>query len=462
MSRLVAVSNRVALPTRREASQGGLAVGLLSALQESGGLWFGWNGKTARASEVAVTTVEEGGVTYATLPLSRREHRDYYLGFANRMLWPLFHYRLNLLHYRPRQFEAYLAVNERFAQELTPLLRPNDLIWVHDYHLMPLGNALRGRGVDQRVGFFLHTPFPPLDVLRALPPARRFIRDLLAYDLVGFQTDIEVRGFLESVRHFFPEAVTEAETHLQFGGRRIIVDSFPIGVDVDEIQRMVESGRNRKHSRRLAESLSGRRLILGVDRLDYSKGLAERVHAYARLLKLWPEYRRRVVFLQIAPPSRSEVPEYEQIRHELSALAGELMSRYADYDWLPLRYLNRGFPRRSIMSFLARADVGFLTPLRDGMNLVAKEFIAAQDPEDPGVLVLSSMTGAAQELTDAVIVNPYDIDQIAEGLAQALAMPLEERKARWEHMIERLRAYDIHRWSGDFIDRLGVSRSVLD
>jgi trehalose 6-phosphate synthase len=456
VSRLVAVSNRVALPTGRAASRGGLAVGLLSALEESGGLWFGWNGKKAKASELEVSTVVENGVTYATMPLSHKEHRDYYLGFSNRMLWPLFHYRLNLLHFSKRQLEAYLEVNDRFARELVRLLRSDDLIWVHDYHLIPLGDLLRERGVDQRIGFFLHTPFPPLDVLRALPQAKGFVRRLLAYDVVGFQTDIEVRGFLESVEHFFPEAVGEKRELLRFEGRHIVVDSFPIGVDVDEIQRMVEAGKGRKHSRRLEESLTGTRLILGVDRLDYSKGLAERVRAYARLLENWPEYRHKIVFLQIAPPSRSDVPEYEQIRHDLSALAGELMSRYADYDWLPLRYLNRGFPRASIMSFLARADIGFLTPLRDGMNLVAKEFVAAQDPDDPGMLVLSSMTGAARELTDAIIVNPYDIDAIAAGLARALAMPREERRVRWRRMIERLRAYDIHRWSHDFMDRLGA------
>ncbi|MDE2092122.1 MAG: trehalose-6-phosphate synthase [Gammaproteobacteria bacterium] len=457
MSRLVAVSNRVALPGKRGSAAGGLATGLLAAMHQEGGLWFGWNGNIAEKSGDLIETFNDDNINYATMPLTRREFENYYLGFSNSVLWPLCHSRLNLLRYSRPQYDTYLGVNQRLVRLLLPQLKHDDLIWVHDYHFIPFGALLRAAGIKQCIGFFLHVPFPSPDVLRALPVYVRMLNDLLQYDLLGFQTDIDVQAFLGAVQLFIPEARVHGDG-VQVDGRTVAVRAFPIGIEVDEVARMSKSGRQGLHGRRLQASLTGRKLIIGVDRLDYSKGLPERIRAYGRFLEMQPEFHRQVVLLQIAPLSRTEVPEYEDIRSELNAIAGDIHARFAEYDWLPLRYMTRGFQRGTIMGFLSLARVALVTPLRDGMNLVAKEYIAAQSEEDPGVLLLSSLAGAAQELKDAIIVNPYDIDGVAAGLGQALTMPLEERRMRWSKMLAVLRSRDIYHWVAEFLEALRAAR----
>ena len=455
MSRLVIVSNRVALPGRRGGGQGRLATGLVGALAAQGGLWFGWNG---RLSDAPATPLLEHDppITYALTPLSHREFEGYYIGFANRCLWPVFHAQLHLMHYEPDDLSIYLEVSWRWAGELVPLLGPGDLIWVHDYHLIPLGCALRAQGVTSPIGFFLHTPFPGVDLLRALPGKHRLVEMLLGYDLIGFQTPLDCQSFYRTLAFFLPEAHREAGG-VRYRGHLTRVDCFPIGIAVEEVGQLARSGRHNRHGQRLEASLTGRRLILGIDRLDYSKGLANRFRAYERLLERWPEFQRQVVLLQIAPLSRTEVPEYGAIRSQLNAIVGDIHARYAEYDWMPLRYMTRGFPRSTILGFLRQAEVGFITPLRDGMNLVAKEYVAAQDPEHPGVLVLSGLAGASQELEEALIVNPYDIEEMAGALAKALAMGLEERCQRFQAMMERLRRGDLRHWITSFRDALAAT-----
>lgn len=453
MSRLVVVSNRVALPKGRQQSQGGLAVAMEAAMRQSGGLWFGWDGQVddARAQE-APRLQEQAGIKYATVSLSQRDYQDYYAGFANRMLWPLFHYRMNFIHSHRQYQEAYFRVNRRFAHDLLPLLQTDDLIWVHDYHFLALGDELRQAGVAQPIGFFLHTPFPSWDVLRALPGHEELLRALCAYDLIGFQTRIEQDNFLECLHQ---SRIGEVRGNVVgHAHHRSWVEAFPIGVDVDEVAATARKGRPSASGKRLLSSLAGRRLIIGVDRLDYSKGLPERFQAYEDLLDRHPERRREVVFMQIAPPTRADVPEYKEIRRTLERYAGHINGRFADYDWVPLRYLNRGFNRSTVLGFLSMAQVGFVTPLRDGMNLVAKEYVAAQNPHEPGVLVLSHLAGAAQELDAAVLVNPYDIADVTAGLQRALGMSNEERKERWTAMLAVLRRNDIHIWRERFLDRL--------
>ncbi len=457
MTRLVAVSNRVALPGKRSSAQGGLATGLLAAMHKQGGLWFGWSGRITDKLGNKPEILDADGIQYATAPLTRREFEDYYLGFSNSALWPLCHSRLSLLRYSKRQYQAYMHVNQRFAQLLLPLLKSDDLIWVHDYHFMSFASALRAAGARQRLGFFLHVPFPPPDVLRALPVHEQLLSNLLNYDLLGFQTDMDRKAFLHAIDMLYPQADIR-DDRVRVRNRSVRLGTFPIGIDVDSVARMAKERRNGLHGRRLQATLTGRQLIIGVDRLDYSKGLPERFRAYGRLLELQPEYRRNVVLLQIAPLSRAEVPEYEDIRQQLNTIAGDIHARFAEYDWLPLRYMTTGFQRSTIMGFLSLARVGLVTPLRDGMNLVAKEYIAAQPADEPGMLVLSSLAGAAQELEDAIIVNPYDIDGVAAGLAQALAMPKEERQVRWAKMMSVLRARDIYRWVADYLDALRATR----
>ena len=453
MSRLVAVSNRVALPGKRGSAQGGLASGLLSAMRGRGGLWFGWNGKTGDRTGGAPELYSEDGVTFATVPLSRSDFEQYYSGFANSMLWPLCHSRLGLLRYHQADYESYMNVNRTFARQLLPMLRADDLVWVHDYHFIPLGAKLRESGAVQPLGFFLHIPFPFPDALRALPHHVELMHALLAYDVLGFQTRLDVDGFLACVAFACPDARIDGD-RVTIGDHSVLVHAFPIGIDVNGATRMAREGRQGTHGKRLEASLTGRRLIIGVDRLDYSKGLPERLHAYGRMLEMHPSHRRNVVLLQIAPLSRTEVAEYDDIRRELNAIAGDIHARFAEYDWLPLRYMTNGFQRSTIMGFLSLARIGLVTPMRDGMNLVAKEYCAAQPEDDPGALVLSSLAGAAQELKDAIIVNPYDVDGVAAAMAHGLSMPLEERRERMARMLAVLRAGDIHHWVRSFLDAM--------
>nr|WP_242464447.1 trehalose-6-phosphate synthase [Halorhodospira abdelmalekii] len=442
---MVTISNRVALPSQLQAAQGGLAVGLRAALEESGGIWYGWDGGVdERITGPRAPRVQtHNSVRYATLRLSRTEYDRYYLGFANRVLWPLFHYRMSFVHCRNPLLEGYWEVNRLFAEHLPSLLDGDEIIWVHDYHFIPCGELLREQGVTAPIGFFLHTPFPPWDIIRALPDHSRFLRALCRYDLIGFQTTIDRDNFLDCLRHLDPQPTPLPRAEV-----------FPIGIDVDQVANAARRGFNSQQGRRLEQSLRDRRLIIGVDRLDYSKGLRNRFEAYESLLEQHSEHRSDIVFLQIAPVSRGDVPEYEEIRQHLEYMAGHINGRFAEYDWVPLRYLNRGFHRTNVLGFLARSHVGLVTPMRDGMNLVAKEFVAAQNPENPGALVLSLHAGAAQELDSALLVNPYNVDDVVDGLHRALTMPLAERHERWQAMMASLRRNDIHRWRTDFVDAL--------
>jgi len=331
--RLVVVSNRVAVPTSLRGSQGGLAVGVLAALREQGGLWFGWDGRTLEHTPTGVKTTEQDNITFATVSLSKRDYDAYYKGFANQVLWPLFHYRLNLMDFQRGYLLGYQRVNAQFAAGLRSLVEPDDLVWIHDYHCIPLGEELRNAGLMQRLGFFLHIPFPPFDVLRACPCHIALLRWLCAYDLVGFQTAYDQRAFLDAVTCGLGAKVRGDEVTLN--GYRLRTGVYPIGIDVEEVATQAARGRVGKQGRRLQDSLGGRQLITGVDRLDYSKGLMERFRAFGRLLENYPSNRNQVVFLQIAQPSRSDVPEYDEIRHTLDGVAGEINGRYSEYDWTP-------------------------------------------------------------------------------------------------------------------------------
>jgi trehalose 6-phosphate synthase len=457
--RLVVVSNRVAMAEPGGKSTGGLAVGILAALKRSGGIWFGWSGEVTDETPAAAEIVESRDITYGTLDLARKDYDQYYNGFANRVLWPLFHYRAGLIDFQRADFSGYLRVNEQFARHLAPLLKPGDVVWVHDYHLMPLGAALRELGVEQPIGFFLHTPFPAAEVLRMLPPHAKLMRALCTYDLVGFQTEIDLNGFRDYITRYAGGQMMASGEVAAFG-RRLRAAAFPIGIDVDAIAEQAAESVDGRQMKRLTESLSERALILGVDRLDYSKGLLERFKAFERLLQLFPETRGRVTYMQIAPPTRSEVPEYLQIRRSLEAAAGHINGRFAEFDWTPVRYLNKTFNQRTLSGFLRHARVGLVTPMRDGMNLVAKEYVAAQDPNDPGVLVLSCFAGSARELEDAVLVNPLDIDGVAEAIHDALAMPLAERVERCRAMMATLRRNDITTWRDSFVAALSEAAAA--
>jgi len=452
LRRLVAVSNRVSIPKRGTAA-GGLAVGLLEAMQARGGTWFGWNGETTQGRPGPSELVTQGPVGYLTTTLSESEYRDYYLGFCNSVLWPLFHFFIGEFRYSEAQYEAFQRVNQRMACELVEHLRDDDLIWVHDYHLIPMARKLRDAGARQPVGFFLHIPFPSFEVLRVLPVHAELLQSLLAYDVIGFQTAADLAAFRVGVCAIWPEAGI-ADDCIVVGNRRVVTVVNPIGVDVDTVQAQAAEAMHTEECRRMVAGLLGRRLMVGVDRLDYSKGLVQRFRAYERFLETHPENCNRVTFMQIAPLSRTDVRAYSEIRRELEQATGRTNGRFGDTDWTPIRYLNRNFPRDTLMGFLRNALIGIVTPLRDGMNLVAKEFVSAQDPADPGVLVLSSLAGAARELDAAVLVNPYDSRGVAHAIQLALNMPLGERRERHHSMLAILRKHSLQAWHGRFVDTL--------
>jgi len=461
MSRLVAVSNRISLP-RRGTAPGGLAVGLLAAMQARGGLWFGWDGETTKSAHEGPSVTRKGDIHFASTTLDESEYCDFYLGFCNSVLWPLFHYFIDDFRYSETQYEAFSQVNARFARELAPLLEPSDVIWVHDFHLIPLAQKLREAGVRQPCGFFLHIPFPNIEVLRVLPIFGDLLQSLLAYDVVGFQTKTDLDAFRGAVAHVWGQDLIARDGVIVFGGRTIVTEVFPIGVDVESIQREAIDSLSGDECKKMMAGLLGRRLMVGVDRLDYSKGLVQRFRAYERFLETHPENCNRVTFLQIAPLSRTDVRAYSEIRRSLEQTTGRINGRFADTDWTPIRYLNRNFPHDVLMGFLRCALVGIATPVRDGMNLVAKEFVAAQDPSDPGVLVLSNMAGAAHELNAAVLVNPYDTRGMAHAIQQAFTMSLSERRDRHQSMMTTLRQNCIHAWHSRFVEALDRSRESYD
>lgn len=437
---------------------GGLAVGILGALRATGGLWFGWNGQTTDAEPVDAEFAIRDGLTFATIPLPQRLLEKHYAGFSNGTLWPLFHYFLAGFRYDDAEHAAYEEASSLFARILGPLLRPADLVWVHDYQLIPLGQKLRALGVRQPIGFFLHVPFPHFEVLRALPVHVQLVRALLEYDVVGFQTETDRQSFLGSVRALWGDDRVRRDGTVVVAARTVVTDVFPIGVDVEGTARRATRACASAPVQRMINGLVGRQLIIGVGRLDYSKGLLERFLAYRNFLEDFPDEIGRVTYLQIAPLGRQNVQAYSQIRDALEQSSGRTNGRFADTDWTPIRYLNRNFPHSTLMGFLRSAQVCLVPPLRDGMNLVAKEFVAAQDPGDPGVLILSDRAGAACELTDALLVNPYDAKGIARAMRAALSMPLLERLVRHGKLLSTLRKNDIFRWHARFVDALAKSR----
>lgn len=451
--RLVCVSNRITLP-RKAAAPGGLAVGVLSALRKTGGLWFGWGGEIDREDRNEADLHVREGVTYATIGLRQRDYELYYNGFSNETLWPLFHYLLRDFRFSAEEHAMYEQVNRQFVTKLLPLLKADDLIWIHDYQLIPMARLLREAGCKQPIGFFLHIPFPHIDMLRALPSHAELLRDLATYDVVGFQTDQDLRAFQSGIEYLFGRECLRDNGRIVIGERVILADTFPIGVDVDAVQAEAAQARTSEAVQRTMDSLVGRKLMMGVDRLDYSKGLVERFAAYRQFLETFPENAGRITYIQIAPLSRAEVRAYAEIRNSLEQAAGQTNGRFGDTDWTPIRYLNRNFPHATLMGFLRASQVGIVTPVRDGMNLVAKEYLAAQDEQDPGVLILSSLAGAARELSAALQVNPYDSRAVAMAIQNALAMPLGERRERYATMMEVLRRNDIHAWAGRFTQAL--------
>ncbi|NTZ44439.1 MULTISPECIES: alpha,alpha-trehalose-phosphate synthase [Lelliottia] len=448
MGRLVVVSNRIAPPDDKKSSAGGLAVGILGALKSAGGLWFGWSGDVGNEDQ-PLKKVTQGNITWASFNLGEKDYEEYYSQFSNAVLWPAFHYRLDLVKFQRESFEGYMRVNALLADKLLPLIEEDDILWIHDYHLIPFASELRKRGVNNRIGFFLHIPFPTPEIFNALPPHEELLEGLCDYDLLGFQTENDRLAFLDSVSGKTRVTTRSGKSHTAWG-KAFNTEVYPIGIEPDEIATDA-SGPLPPKLAQLKSELKNVKNIFSVERLDYSKGLPERFLAYERLLDKFPQHHGKIRYTQIAPTSRGEVQAYQDIRHQLETEAGRINGRYGQLGWTPLYYLNQHFDRKVLMKVFRYSEVGLVTPLRDGMNLVAKEYVAAQDPKDPGVLVLSQFAGAANELSSALIVNPYDSDDVANALDRALTMPLTERIARHAEMMKVIRENDINHWQEHFI-----------
>ncbi|WP_051615382.1 trehalose-6-phosphate synthase [Phyllobacterium sp. UNC302MFCol5.2] len=453
MERLVVVSNRTADLGGKTLS-GGLAVGIVDALKSSGGMWMGWNGDIvdkSRSMDARVETYDN--VASLTMPLTKEEHNNYYLGFANKVLWPTFHYRLDLMDYRTEFARSYARVNGKFADILHPHLRDDDLVWVHDYHLIPLASELRAKGCNHKIGFFLHIPFPPSDIFSAIPRHQWLRECLLQFDLIGFQTQNDADNFCRylkgnsDVKFLSPDRI-------RWHDRTIKIGHFPIGIDVDQFAAMAQETDEEIQLERKRRSLLKRFQVISADRLDYSKGLPQRMKAFRKFLDTSPEYRGHAEYLQVASPSREDVTAYSDIRGELEQLSGAVNGKHADINWAPIQYINQSISRERLALLFRCSLIGLITPLRDGMNLVAKEYIAAQDDEDPGILILSRFAGAAEELGDALIVNPYDVNEVAQAIKKAATMPMDERKARHRNLLNQISTNNADLWQRRYVAAL--------
>jgi trehalose 6-phosphate synthase len=444
LSRLVMVSNRV-IDLNAATQAGGVSVAIYDTLARHPGFWFGWNGKIEEENDtVAPVTTTGDGHTTITVSLTADDYNDYYLGYSNSVLWPVFHNRLDLAQFEAGYYARYVAVNAKLADVLAPLIEPDDVIWIHDYHLLPMALELRRRGIENPIGYFLHIPVGSAQALLAIPEYRELARSLSAYDLIGLQTPGDVRNLID----FLLQSVSG---RLLPSGRIRVFDAeldigcFPVGIEPREFA-------SPDHPDQIESSEPSR--IIGIDRLDYTKGLPQKFRAFGKLLEEYPEYRRRIVLSQFAPPTRESVEAYADIKSELESLSGSINGRYGELDWVPINYIHRTMPRNELRDIYRSSRVGWVTPLMDGMNLVAKEFVASQNPQDPGVLILSKFAGAAAQLTDAVLVNPYDINDMTQGLRTALEMPAEERLARHEKLATVVRESDSAAWSSSYYSAL--------
>ncbi|MGE0159538.1 MAG: trehalose-phosphatase [Gemmatimonadales bacterium] len=455
---LLVVSNRlpdlrapVSPEEERKRSVGGLVGALEPVLAARHGLWMGWSGRTTNDDPGRLKIATDPSTQLAWFDLPTDLQDAYYNGFCNRCLWPLLHSLPERAHFSDAAWTAYADVNDRVAEAAARLVDPGSAVWAHDFHLLGLGAGLRRRGHGGPLGLFLHVPFPSGDLFRLCPWAAQLVDGMLAFDVIGFQTNHDVRNFLGVVGSLSPASVSDDV--VETSGRRTRVHAFPIGI-IPEAFESEEDDDQSDETTALLRSLAGRRLVIGVDRLDYTKGIPERLEAFALLLQTFPEWRGKVSLIQISVPTRGDVLEYQEQRHRVEAAVGRINGEFGEADWTPVRYLYRSYRRHDLSRFYREADVCLVTPLRDGMNLVAKEFVAAQDPERPGVLVLSLFAGAAYELTDAVLTNPWHREGMARDMNRALRMAEEERKSRYTKLIAAVQRTTATTWAESFVGML--------
>ena len=462
--RLVVVSNRlpsieppVGEDEGRDTPVGGLVSALRSALEKRGGLWVGWSGRVADQTAQTPPTISEiGPIQLASVELTRNETNLFYNVFCNRTLWPLLHSFPTKMTVRHDAYRAYMRTNRKYGEVLASMLRDDDLVWVHDFHLLPLGHELRRLGWQGEIGCFLHTPFPSAEVFTVLPWAPQILQMLLDYDLFGVQTRRYLGNLFDSMATELNGAVIGRD--FVCGGRSLRANAWPIGIDAEAFQQMASQRQETPTGVFLHRISPAHKIVLGVDRLDYTKGIVQRLLTFEHLLEHYPALRGKVSLVQISAPSRSRVPEYVEERQKVNQLVGRINGRFSDAAWVPVRYLYRSFPQHELAAFYREAEVGLITPLRDGMNLVAKEFVASQG-DDPGVVVLSKFCGAADTMKQALIVSPYDIESTAAAIHRALRMSRRERRSRWDVLMQEVRTFTAEAWSDSFLDDLETGGS---
>ena len=473
--RLIVASNRLPVVIDKENDQwriqpgsGGLITALNPILKENNSLWIGWPGvgKEAPIQKLLDQFGSGQGYKLVGFPLTQQEIERYYWGFSNSTLWPLLHDLLGYCKFDPEDWRTYVAVNEKFAKAIKKLAHRNDIIWVHDYQLSMVGHFLKKSGIRLPLAYFHHIPFPSFDLLRRLPWKMEYVKALLAFDLLGFQTLRDQRNFVNTVTSLIPNTSILGRqryfTLIKFGKRTIQVRNVPISIDFNEFNNAAHSQEVQDAAWYLHENLHERQLMLGIDRLDYTKGIPERFFAFELALEKYPELRQKISLLQVVIPSRTLDPDYQNLREQLDQMAGRINSRFSNAGWIPIHYVFRSLDNTQLIAHYRTSEIAFITPLRDGMNLVAKEYCACS-VENNGVLILSEFAGAADELGEkALLVNPYDIEKTADAIYRAFTMPLEERQKRMQWLRNQVQKNDVHHWLSYFMRALKQVNPEVD
>jgi trehalose 6-phosphate synthase/phosphatase len=459
---LVLVSNR--LPASLEPgpdgpvvkpSAGGLVTALRPVLKARKGYWIGWAGRGSETEirQLVDETSVELGCRMVPVSLTAAERNGFYAGFSNEIVWPLFHDLQSRCNFDPSYWKAYVAVNRKFAEAVASVAKSDSMVWVHDYHLILCGEFIREQGLRNRTGFFLHIPFPPLDIFEKLPWRGEILRAFFEFDVVGFQTPRDLRNFLACVRHFLPDVHLlrdDDRVRARVNGRETLLRSIPIGIDFSEFSRQSGDPAVVERADRIRKDMRGRQMVLGVDRLDYTKGVPERLRAFRHLLETHRSLRKQITLVQIVVPSRENIPKYQELKLEIETLVSQINGQFGDPGWTPIHYIHRSVDRPELLALYRAADIALITPLKDGMNLVAKEFCASQTGA-PGVLILSEFAGAAEQLENgAILVNPYDFESVAEAIHGAWRMQPAQRAARMRKLRRRGQYADVFRWCDAF------------
>jgi trehalose 6-phosphate synthase len=462
--RLVIASNRLPFVFKKsgnnykiEAGSGGLVTALAPVLKDRGGLWVGWPG-TFELSDISTSlkaASKKAGYTMKAVQMTEEEVQKYYRGFSNEVIWPLFHDLQSYCNFDPDYWISYKLINKRFASVLKKTTRPKDFIWVHDYHLMCVAKYLREINLKNKLAFYLHIPFPPLDIFSKLPWRTEILLSLLSYDLIGFQSMRDRRNFVQCLKVFIKGIIIEGGGQVInaiSGGRSIKIGNFPISIDYNEFSTLARSKAVANQAWFIHEDIPNSKIILGIDRLDYTKGITYRLWAFQKLLATHPELHRKVTLIQVVVPSRRNIPMYQELKLEIEQLVSEINGQYTRSGWVPIHYIYRSLPRQELLAYYRTGEIALITPLKDGMNLIAKEYCAS-NIEKSGSIILSEFAGAAAQMRENVIlVNPYNIDEVSNAIYAAITMNLETRKNRMIRLQQSIQKYDIYWWLNSFLN----------